>query len=126
MKIYIAHSGDDLTRLLNQYFAEHRIDPAQAHFYRASVLPAGKYRVVVGSAREARLFLRRENNVAPRLFDPFLGDLREGYEFRRQTFGIPIAVGWYVRQAASSLPGFLWAWLKRISGLEAVYRRTGR
>jgi len=58
--------------------------------------------------------------------EALIGDLLEGYErvvIRRGRSG---AILWFWRQVLTSLPPFAWASLKRISGLEAIYRRIGR
>jgi len=58
--------------------------------------------------------------------ESLMGDLLEGYErvvIRRCRSG---AILWFWRQVLTSLPPFAWASLKRISGLEAIYRRIGR
>jgi hypothetical protein len=69
------------------------------------------------------------------LFVPFVcrevreavvGDLWERYPCQLDRRGGVGAVIWFCREVIISLSQFAWAWLKRISGLEALYRRIGR
>jgi hypothetical protein len=55
-----------------------------------------------------------------------IGDLQERYSISFIALGQRRATVWLWRQVITSLWPFAWAWLKRISGLEAIYRRIGR
>jgi hypothetical protein len=131
MTKYVANSDQELFQLLDRYFEERRVNPSQAYFYRASVLSSGKYQVCIGTQKESDQFLRKLDSAGsygtiPRMLEPLLGDLLEGHQRRQERSGSRPAACWYLSQLLRSLPTLLWAALKRISGLEAVFRRIGR
>ena len=68
---------------------------------------------------EVRRFLRAHQRS-------WIGDLREWYVLIRRRSGAIPACRWYLVELLRSIPWILWATLKRVSGLEAIWRRIGR
>lgn len=57
--------------------------------------------------------------------DPIIGDLQERSLIILRNSGHQSAQQWYRRQLLKSFPAFFRAWLRGISGLEAICRRIG-
>jgi hypothetical protein len=64
--------------------------------------------------------------LSPELREAVIGDLQERYGELIEESGYTRATLWFWRQIVTSLAPFAWVTLKRISGLEAIYRRMGR
>jgi hypothetical protein len=64
--------------------------------------------------------------VADQELQSILGDLGEGYHSKNRKEGHDEARIWLWKQIFKSLPPLAWACLKRVSGLEALYRGIGR
>jgi len=58
--------------------------------------------------------------------DPAIGDLQERAMRIQERSGTRAATRWYRSQLLLSIPSFLLAALMRLSGLESIYKRTGR
>jgi len=70
--------------------------------------------------RTVQRFMRRQR------WSALLGDLQERRHLVRQRSGAKEANRWYRSQILRALPPFLWAGLKRVSGIDAICRRIGR
>jgi hypothetical protein len=64
--------------------------------------------------------------LSSEICDAVVGDLQERYTQAFTQRGRTHATLWFLKQAATSLMPFAWAALKRVSGVEAIYRRIGR
>jgi hypothetical protein len=102
----------------------------------------GRLSAILKRVRNSSINRRLRDSVSPRpplnitkLFALFLtsemcaavvGDLQERYAKVFRQRGHTHATLWFLKQTAISLMPFVWAALKRVSGVEAIYRRIGR